>query len=451
MRLPPTRLTPHGRNRAAAVPYLDAIPPACDVVVIGAGASGMLTAWNLAARGLSVTVCEKGEVGAEASSRAFGWISGLLLDPCKHELSQQSLELWNEAQTEAGEFGYRTNGLCYLAETKEELGFFEAWRDGALSSRYRDIEVLDALGVERLLPNSTRKWFGGIWARSDGSIEPKLVAASLADGARRRGVKIVQQCTVRGIDLAAGRVAGVVTEHGRIRTPSVVYAGNVWSRLFFGNLGIDVPQVYVLMSMGCTRSSLADGPTCSGGQEQWAWRRQIDGAYSLGRLRGQRLPVTRDCIQLFSKFIPALKAEARNVHLSFGKDARRDLFWPRSWPLDQPGIFEQSRIFDPAPDNRPSEQSLRLNAENSTAFRGTALGEIWAGGVTITPDNLPIAGPIEKIPGLYLITGGSYGLTWAPVLGRMVADLITRRTPTLDPSPYRLSRFFDGSPIIPRV
>jgi glycine/D-amino acid oxidase-like deaminating enzyme len=241
-----------------------------------------------------------------------------------------------------------------------------------------------------------------------------------------------------------------VTEHGRIQAQAVVFAGNVWSRLFFGSFGVNVPQLYVLMSMGCTQP-LADGPTCSGGQEHWAWRRQIDGGYSLGRLRGQRLPLTRDCIQLFSKFLPALKAEARNVQVSFGKEARRDLFWPRTWSLDQPSVFERVRIFDPAADERPSDASLHLNAANSTAFRDAAIAETWAGAVTLTPDNLPIAGAAEEIPGLYLITGCSYGLTWAPVLGRMVADLISNQTPTLDPTPYRLNRFFDGTTIVPRA
>jgi glycine/D-amino acid oxidase-like deaminating enzyme len=448
--LPPTRATRYGTNRAASVPALDKIPTATDVVVIGAGASGLFTAWNLAKWGINVTVCEKGEVGAEASSRAFGWISGLLLDPCKLELSQQSLELWNEAQSEFGELGFRSNGLCFLAESEEELGYFESWRDQARSSRYRDIEVLAPEGVTQLLRHSTRQWTGAIWARSDGSVEPKLLPAVVAEGARRRGVKIIQNCAVRGLDLAGGRIAGVVTEHGRIQAQRVVFAGNVWSRLFCGNLGVNVPQLYVLMSMGCTHP-LADGPTCSGGQEHWAWRRQIDGAYSLGRLRGQRLPVTRDCIQLFSKFLPALKAEARNVHLSFGKEARRDLFWPRTWSLDQPSVFERIRIFDPVADERPSERSLQLNAVNSRAFRGAAIAETWAGAVTLTPDNLPIAGAVEQIPGLYLLTGCSYGLTWAPVLGRMIADLISNQAPTIDPSPYRLNRFFDGTPIIPRT
>jgi glycine/D-amino acid oxidase-like deaminating enzyme len=36
-------------------------------------------------------------------------------------------------------------------------------------------------------------------------------------------------------------------------------------------------------------------------------------------------------------------------------------------------------------------------------------------------------------------------MSWAPALGKMVADLMTGERPSIDPHPFRLSRFFDGS------
>ena len=49
-------------------------PPACaDVVVIGGGIIGVFTAYYLAQRGMSVAVVEKGRIGAEQSSRNWGW------------------------------------------------------------------------------------------------------------------------------------------------------------------------------------------------------------------------------------------------------------------------------------------------------------------------------------------------------------------------------------------
>src|SRR6185295_18638340 len=65
--------------------------------------------------------------------------------------------------------------------------------------------------------------------------------ASDAAAARRLGGKVLTNCAVRGLDIAAGRVAGVVTEKGRVACESAVLAGGAWSRLFCRNLGITLP------------------------------------------------------------------------------------------------------------------------------------------------------------------------------------------------------------------
>ena len=54
--------------------YAGPPPKACDVVVLGGGVIGVMTAWFLAERGFSVTLCEKGRIAGEQSSRNWGWI-----------------------------------------------------------------------------------------------------------------------------------------------------------------------------------------------------------------------------------------------------------------------------------------------------------------------------------------------------------------------------------------
>ena len=59
-------------------------PPAvCDVVVIGGGVIGVMTAWFLAERGLRVTLCEKGRIAGEQSSRNWGWVRQQGRDPAE--------------------------------------------------------------------------------------------------------------------------------------------------------------------------------------------------------------------------------------------------------------------------------------------------------------------------------------------------------------------------------
>lgn len=445
--LPAPRSTPYGKLRALGFPANEAsLPLETDVVIIGGGINGVMSAYFLARRGVRVLLCEKAEIACESSSRAFGWVSELLLDPVKMPLSAESRRLWREVHEDVGETGYRQYGLAYLAEGQDELDFFQGWLDNVRGSASPDIHMMTAADVRTRFPGAAQDWAGGILAPSDGGTEPQLSATVVAQAARRAGATIVTGCAVRTLDIAAGRVAGVITEHGPVRAQQVLFAGNAWSRLFCGNHGIDVPQLMFHMSMGRT-GPVPDGPAGAGGRDSWAWRKQLDGGYSLGRVAGQKVPVTRDCIQLFSRFLPAIKAEWRNISLSFGNDCYTDWRRPRRWRANDISPMERERVLNPVCDSGVADASLALNRQAFPAFDGAEVTEYWSGILTATPDNMPIASAVEKLPGLYLLTGCSYGLSWAPALGKMMADLIIGTPPSLDPNPFRHARFFDGTPI----
>ena len=84
-----------GVARAQTVESDRDVPAEADVVVIGGGYLGCITALNLAERGVSVVLCEKGVVAGEASGRAVGLVEYELLSPVKMELIARSIELWH--------------------------------------------------------------------------------------------------------------------------------------------------------------------------------------------------------------------------------------------------------------------------------------------------------------------------------------------------------------------
>jgi D-amino-acid dehydrogenase len=72
-------------------------------------------------------------------------------------------------------------------------------------------------------------------------------------------------------------------------------------------------------------------------------------------------------------------------------------------------------------------------------FPGAVTGapEVWAGFRPMTPDGRPRIGPSRATNGLWLNLGhGSNGWTQAAGAGRFLADLMSGRTPALDPAPY---------------
>ena len=66
----------------------------------------------------------------------------------------------------------------------------------------------------------------------------------------------------------------------------------------------------------------------------------------------------------------------------------------------------------------------------------------WMGFRPSMPDSLPVIGPSPRHANVYYAFGhGHLGLTLGAVTGRMVADMIARRPPAVEPTPYRITRF----------
>ena len=165
------------------------------------------------------------------------------------------------------ETGYRQCGIIYLAETEAELAAKEKWYAENVKAYGLATRLVSGAEAERLQPGATRKWKGGLYTAEDGRAEPFLAVPAMARQAQKLGVKIFQNCAVRGVETAAGRISSVVTEKGAIACEQVVLAGGAWSRRFLHNLGIAFPQLTVVNSVMRT-AALETGleTTCSGGK-----------------------------------------------------------------------------------------------------------------------------------------------------------------------------------------
>jgi len=259
----------------------DHAPPArADVVIVGGGIIGTSTALFLAEKGVSVALCEKGHIAGEQSSRNWGWCRKMGRDPREIPLIIESLRLWQGMnQRVEGETGFRQCGIMYLAENPAELAQLESWLDHARQYQL-DTRLLTLAEARDLMPGMTGNWAGALYTPSDGKAEPQRGAPAIAEMARRRGAAIVTQCAVRGLDTAAGRISAVVTEKGEIACGSVVLAGGAWSRLFCGNLGIELPQLKVLASVMRTEP-IEGGPEISASGGLFGFRKRMDGCFAI--------------------------------------------------------------------------------------------------------------------------------------------------------------------------
>lgn len=416
-------------------------PASADIVIIGGGIIGITTALFLAERGISVAVCEKGQVGHEQSGRNWGWVRVMGRDPAEIPMALESQKLWEGLGARVGaDLGFTRSGIVYVADTPADLGKHIEWLDHAkqyqLGSR-----LLSSREIAEVLPGSARPYAGALFTPMDARAEPQKAVPAIARRVRELGGHVLTGCAVRGLDMAAGRVSGVITEKGVIRCQKAVLAGGAWSRLFLGNLGIDFPQLKVLGSV--LRTTPMDGPpTYAVGASDFAFRKRADGGYTIAHRGANVAQIVPDSFRLFFDFLPALIKQRRELRVRLGERFMEEARTPRRWRMDEISPFEQVRILDPKPSENILAEGQRNLIAAFPAFKDMKVAASWGGLVDAMPDAVPVIGEVPKLPGFYLATGFSgHGFGIGPGAGRMIAELVSGGTPAVDMTPFRMERF----------
>lgn len=426
------------------------MPARADVVVVGGGVIGVMTAWFLRERGLSVVLCEKGRIAGEQSGRNWGWVRQQGRDPAELPIMVESLSIWKDLAARTGDaLGFRQTGVLYLAKTEAEIAGFEAWTDHARAHQL-DTRMLTASETSAMLKGAVAPWKGGLFTASDARAEPWVAVPAFAEMAKEKGVIIREACAVRGLDLAAGRVAGVVTEAGNVACDHVVVAAGAWSRLFLGQIGLSIPQLSVLASVAATEP-MPEVFAGNAADDDFAFRRRADGGYSIAPGGEHDFFIGRGAFASLKFYLSILRKDFRSTKFRLAAPKGFPDAWgtPRRWALDCETPFERQRILNPAPNMQTLGKVQDSFAKAFPSLGRPKLKAAWAGMIDSLPDVVPIVDH-APIPGLTIATGMSgHGFGIGPGMGRVVADLVTGRPTGHDLSRFRLSRFSDGSPIQP--
>ena len=356
-----------------------------------------------------------------------------------------SANLWKDMNEFVGaETGYRRLGSLRVYDTDESVAVGDDWLKDAQLLQIQ-ARFLNDHELQERAPGASRKFRAALYAPNDGRAEPQKAAPAIVEGARRRGAKIFTQCAVRGLDVQAGKVVGVITERGRIACDAVVVAGGGWSTVFCGNLDIRLPQLLVQAS--AMRTEPFDGPVGPTiYADKFSLRKRLDGGYNIGDPFHTKTELTPDAFRYSYDYLPMLQKSWKRLRPKFGSRARREWLRPRHWSLDQPSPFEAIRVLDPPATEIFLDRAQQSLIETFPHFAEAKIAQKWAGLIDITPDAVPVISQVDSLPGLYLNTGFSgHGFGLGPGAGKLMADLVAGDPPVVDPTPFRHSRFIDGS------
>lgn len=430
--------------------YTGALPQAVDLVVIGGGIIGICTALFAARGGARVVVLEKGLVAAEQSSRNWGWIRQQGRDPAEIPIMAEAQRIWEDLSRETNaQIGLTQAGVTYFAHSEAALRGYEKWLPHAAANGLGS-KILSSTELSQLYPDMAEKPLAVLYTDTDYRAEPQVAVPALAEIAVRDGVQIVEQCAVRCLDITNGKVAGVVTEKGRVAAPRVVLAGGAWSALFLRNHGVALPQLSVRSQVAATEP-VADVGQSAGSASKLAFRRRADGGYTLAPKGPSELFVGPDAFRALPNFINQLRLDPFGCMLKPYAPSGFPDAWgtARRWHADEQTPFERMRILDPEPV--PAKMA-KLARDFSALFPKLGVVKLkasWAGMIDTLPDIVPVVDhtPIE---GLIVGTGMSgHGFGIGPAMGRILADLAAGRPAGHNMARFRFARFSDGTKMVP--
>lgn len=370
-----------------------------DVIIIGGGGHGLATAYYLAKEhGITnVAVLEKGYLGGGNVGRNTTIVRANYGLPGNSEFYSHSMKLWEGMEQD---LNYNTmmsqRGVLNLFHSDGQRDAY-ARRGNAMINQGDDAILLDRAGVQAMVPeidydNVRFPVYGALYHPRGGTARHDAVAWGYARGADQRGVDLIQNCEVTGIDIEGGVVKGVQTSRGAIRAKKVaiVVAG---------------------------RSS------------------------QVAAMAGMRLPIESHILQAF--VTEGVKPILDNVvtfgmgHFYISQSDKGGLVF--GGDLD----FYASYA---ARGNLPMmEHVMEAGMTLMPAIAKARVLRSWGGIMDMSPDGSPV---IDKTPteGLYLNCGWCYGgFKAVPGSGFSYAHLIAKDLHHDAASKFRLNRFRTGS------
>lgn len=367
-----------------------------DMIVVGGGVVGMLTAWTLGQAGAEVVLLERGETGREASWAGGGIVSPLY--PWRYSAAVANLAHWSQdfypplgdrLLVDTGlDPEVHVTGLYWLDldDQAEALAWAKA--------HGRPLSEVDIGAVHEAVPVLGRGFMRAVYMSGVANVRNPRLAKSLREALiRLPNVSVRERVEVTGFLRAGERVNGVSTEQGDFTAESVVLAAGAWSGELLAKLGLVLPVEPVKGQMILYRCA-------------------PDFLSSMVLAKG-RYAIPR-----------------RDGHILVGST------------LEHAG-------FDKTPSDE-ALKSLRASAEELIpALTGKEPVNHWAGLRPGSPQGIPFIGEVPGHRGLWLNTGHyRNGLVLAPASCQLLADLMQRRQPIIEPAPYSPEGRLVETPIV---
>ncbi|MBT3371971.1 MAG: FAD-binding oxidoreductase [Rhodospirillaceae bacterium] len=363
-----------------------------DVIIIGGGLHGLSTAIHLAKAGLRAVVVEKDYPGRHASGVNAGGVRRLGRHLAEVPLSVAAREIWENISDFVGDdCGFSACGHIQIAETEAELAQ-QAERVGQLQAHgFEHEQLIDQAALRDIVPALARHCLGAIWCPDDGAANPYRTTQAYFHTAQALGAVVKLGAAVTAIE-RTGDAWQVTTAQDRFLAPVLVNTAGAWGHQVCRMIGDDAPvEPAAPMLMITERVAPFITPVLGAVGRKLSFKQYDNGTVMIGG--GQR-----------GRAVPE-KNLAQTQLAGMGNSA-----------VTVKALFPQ------------------LGPVNVV--------RCWAGIEAVMPDGIPVIGPSEAATGAYHAFGFcGHGFQLSPIVGRLLAELITTGQASLPIEAFAIQRF----------
>lgn len=363
-----------------------------DVLIIGGGIQGASTAYHLTQKGVKAVVLEKDTVSRHASGVNAGGVRLLGRHVAEVELSRLAMERWQQLDDELdADTGFRRRSLINIAADEADLETLRNREKQMHELGYFHEVMLDQQALRERLPHVANHCVGGVVSEQDGYAIPFHSTQAFRLAAERHGAVFCEGEQVEQIR-KVGDSWLVSTATQQYQAEHLVNCAGAWADLISVMIGDNVPMSYSApMLMITARMPHFAGP--------------VVGAVSR--------PLS------FKQF--------ENGTVLIGGGAKG--------------------FADRANNTTRLDYSLMANgARNAIEFfpimKTACINRMWSGLEAYMPDNLPVIGKSVRAEKAYhAFAFSAHGFQLGPVIGEVMADLITEGETGFDLDPFRVNRY----------
>lgn len=379
----------------------DSVLATADIVVIGAGISGLCTAWELHRRGFGVVVVEQRFPAYGASGRNPGalWIqtrrAGDELAIAK--LGKTKYEEYVDILGDV--FDYRDAGGLFFFETEAQGAVMQSYVEDRRAAGL-EVELLDHAAAAKKSSILPRTAIGAVFCADDAQVDSLSFVSAMEAACIRVGVRIFRNTPVLSTLRERDRVLGVRTVRGDVLGSAVVWATGAWAKTLRTE-GIDVPVETVRIGQLMTQ------PVESGVTPLLHGPKGVHGSGALVDLP--------DFVP--EAFATPLSGEGDSAYESYNDTAMLN----RGGSLYIGHSIDGRGSLNPHISLASTKVMSALAADRYPAYVDHGVTGLWAGLGSETPDQMPIVGRLDSV---FLNVGHDWGMSSAPACSEVLASIV---------------------------